>query len=392
MRTGYRYQRMCNSALFRVALLGAVLFTAPSVVAEDDACGPVDMRQPGGSMENISVLDQDGTGLCYAYVATQMIDAYRFSKLPKPLPADIKSWQSSPVATAFELASGKFYYRNITNPFKGGGIICDAVNYSRKKGTCTQQALKENSDSGYAYPVTSYWELSLYLDFYERFHRLSSETRELENRDTENPFIHAADIAKRRKILEELTAPICRNFKAQGLLPEGLSSSLDALEEFLDKNNSMEFLLKTGLAACSKPENREFFDIPACTERAVFSKKNALKSVHQWLNSKDPQPMGIGICSQLFHQGRKYRGRWGAALSDMFGGTNCGGHGVLIIGRRKLQRADGKSTCQFLIRNSWGTSCYNYSGDWSCEAGNIWVDADKVAGSMLTRSVIGDAP
>ncbi len=37
------------------------------------------LDQPGGPLEPIPVLDQDNVNLCYAFVASQLVDAYRFS-------------------------------------------------------------------------------------------------------------------------------------------------------------------------------------------------------------------------------------------------------------------------------------------------------------------------
>lgn len=57
-------------------------------------------------------------------------------------------------------------------------------------------------------------------------------------------------------------------------------------------------------------------------------------------------------------------------------------HYSSIVGRR----LSSNNTCQYLIRNSWGTNCNLYPEPYNrqCEEGNIWVDED-----ILGKAIIG---
>ena len=58
----------------------------------------------------------------------------------------------------------------------------------------------------------------------------------------------------------------------------------------------------------------------------------------------------------------------------------AGMHTSSIIGRRF--NPDNQK-CEYLIRNSWGTSCERYRPQFTCEAGNIWVDQNSLKKSLI---------
>ena len=50
-----------------------------------------------------------------------------------------------------------------------------------------------------------------------------------------------------------------------------------------------------------------------------------------------------------------------------------GMHASVIVGRRWN---DSAKSCDYLIRNSWGSGCWSYTDRQNCEGGNIWVPED----------------
>lgn len=61
-----------------IIVLLAFLFVASPALGYQ--CEPMRLDQPGGPLEHIPVMDQGkGVNICYAIIASQMVDAIRFS-------------------------------------------------------------------------------------------------------------------------------------------------------------------------------------------------------------------------------------------------------------------------------------------------------------------------
>ena len=62
-------------------------------------------------------------------------------------------------------------------------------------------------------------------------------------------------------------------------------------------------------------------------------------------------------------------------------------HAVLVVGRRP----GPGGTCQYKIRNSWGTGCASYSSAVraTCSNGTVWVSQNDLARSLLNVSTMG---
>lgn len=107
--------------------------------------------------------------------------------------------------------------------------------------------------------------------------------------------------------------------------------------------------------------------------------ENTQKSLRAMLRGQPAQPAIIGYCANILQKKPDFIGvnesknryekadRSGIAKHDS--NVKCSGHQSLLIGRRSV----GKK-CQYLIRNSWGTTCTPYHSNWDCEGGNVWVD------------------
>jgi hypothetical protein len=103
------------------------------------------------------------------------------------------------------------------------------------------------------------------------------------------------------------------------------------------------------------------------------------KLINQKLNSKNPQPIQISYCSGILHD-KSYTG----LTPD--GEYRCRStHSSLIIGQRPA-RGGG---CEFLIRNSYGSSCKPYK-PWQCERGQIWVEAEALTKNIGSASWLED--
>ena len=101
-----------------------------------------------------------------------------------------------------------------------------------------------------------------------------------------------------------------------------------------------------------------------------------IQDIGSHLKKENAQPIMISYCGNVLEKGRKYRGL-GNTILDPIKTFSCGYHASAIIGIREKDKIT-----QFLLRNSWGESCFGYSRDWECDKGNLWLDAEVLARNM----------
>lgn len=65
----------------------------------------------------------------------------------------------------------------------------------------------------------------------------------------------------------------------------------------------------------------------------------------------------------------------GALLSNDQTRLGTSDHSSLLVGRRFNPQS---GQCEYLLRNSWGTSCGYYDSNYSCEKGNVWIPKAKI--------------
>jgi hypothetical protein len=82
--------------------------------------------------------------------------------------------------------------------------------------------------------------------------------------------------------------------------------------------------------------------------------------------------VGISYCSALLESGPEWKKNL-SQTEDFFRAPDCRFHASIVVGKRQKN-----GSCQFLIRNSWGTDCGAYAKNWECEKGQIWIDADAL--------------
>ncbi len=122
-----------------IVLLACLLVASPALASP---CEPMRLDQPGGPLEHIPVLDQDGSNMCYAFVASQLVDAYRFSHgdsndqhLTSPLAAAVFAAADDPEQTDIEVGLSKETIEAITR--------YGSCNYNVVFGKRGKDALKE---------------------------------------------------------------------------------------------------------------------------------------------------------------------------------------------------------------------------------------------------------
>jgi hypothetical protein len=320
------------------------------------------LDDPGGSMEHVIVKDQVNFGICYAAAASSYVDAYL--TVHKGLLTNKIDHTSSFI----ELALGTNQLKKSPDAYDGGEI-CSVLDYVADNGFCDNTNIIEKLTN------KNLDELFSMLQFYYD----SNRKVDLEDQVLSQSF--ASNVQS------------C--MKSFGVEP-ALTPSIKSILGSLAATTSMGFLKDIVSYQCTSESRIKVKDDIRCPkmdfdlERKIISSIDDTKNwINDHLDNATPKlPIPISFCSEVLYSGNSYHSK----NADQVIRSDCGAHAVLIIGRRKNPTT---GTCQYLLRNSWGTSCNNpFSTDVECEQGkgNIWIDANSLASNITGLGVKTKVP
>lgn len=336
-----------------------------------NTCTSVRLDQGNGSMSHVPVRNQGPLGTCYAETAAQVLDAYRFSRGDRNYDHPTSSFMT---ALYYAEEEGKDWFE--------GGQICRALTISANLGRCDEVALNKtlgcNSNKQLKLLVRGVvWHHRKYQKYADNIEKLQSESR------VRAPAqILARDQMERdrQKKLQETTDEMMTYLIRAGVSRSALPPK-NFIGSLLAQKNSILLLKKVLTQNCAK--NIQYLDVtpPQCKQdKGYVVGKNGLKQrIDDALEKSNALPVGIAYCSEVLKKGLGYRGlaSGGCKKKD--------DHASLIIGRRPNRTG---TDCEYLVRNSWGTSCKQYSKDWDCESGNIWVDQRALFNNLKSVTTV----
>lgn len=369
-----------NQTLAIVCTLAGFIVSRASIAND---CKDLRLDLPPGSMSTIPVYDQDSLGLCYAFAASQLVDAYRFSH------GDGKrSLLTSPVVAAAQSGAAEWFRDDLD-----GGIVGNVVESIRKGGICDRDVVLRQWGGDDIKPYLI--DLRKFFDAHRAYAKehtsVVQSLRNLLSNEHEN-----ADIARNRVFkAQEIQCYLKRSVpieKAQ--LP-----SIGLIGELLNQNDPIMFLSQIFKKTCeghstavTVPEVTNVFLSAPFVKNRISESNDITKIIQARLSRSNPQPIAISYCAAVLTD-QTYKGFERMSSSSLLGWKgdivpksqrpDCGNHASLVIG----QRMNG-GKCQFLVRNSWGSSCAGYS--WPCQNGNIWIDSDRLAENIYKLSWLGD--
>jgi hypothetical protein len=173
-----------------------------------------------------------------------------------------------------------------------------------------------------------------------------------------------AGLHKIRKDLTEKNLPFW--FKFKNVHPKNFIS-------FLQTKNLRNFYQSLRLTACEN--DRHEFDSRWKT-KMVLRNASVFPRINEQLNLG--RMVGLDYDSRILasatHRGVK--------LSEL--------HTSSIVGRRWNEE---KRTCEYLIRNSYGSSCSSrYDRSYDCQNGQLWLNESQIYGSMTSVVYMLSAP
>lgn len=318
--------------------------------ARSRTCTSVDNRKPpiavlrdGKVVKNI-MRDQDSIGWCYAYTAADMI-SQRTGKLASAID----------LANCYNESSWSDFWETNESEMEGG-YITEAANCVKKKGYCLEKNLPSCdfrfADNAGPFVKQLQGIESLYNSYYEK----TTVPGRLYGRNKKTG--QALTTAE-----QEFEATICTNTQqnVQALFP-GLT--VDSLVDIMGKSFSAnDYMDRLVADSCNPrttwPSNLSF----SAYGMGIFdSKETMMSKMDKALTAGDL--VGISYKADFLYD-----------LHD----RTAGNHASSVVARKFNSETN---TCEYLIRNSWGTSCNYADKRIKCEEGNLWVSEEYISRSM----------
>ncbi|MBD64576.1 MAG: hypothetical protein CME62_05190 [Halobacteriovoraceae bacterium] len=340
-------------------LLFTFLLTSFFVQAD---CPNVRLDQNGGPFSHIPVQFQ-AHNMCGGYVAAQMIDAWRFahgdtdySHLTSPVMTVTQHYEANN-----EVAPESFDFLNFP------GNPDEIMTTLFRQGSCSERVTSENErhvmlgvpgDKISSQNVTYNIEQELF-PLYERFHRLNAlfESNEINN-------LH-------HEVVNEV---ICE-FEPVLSNTDSITSLTRDVIAALRRSTPMEFFQSLFLSMCGQGNLKRIMP------RAKIVKYNAsgiephkypgdlIEHVDARLNAG--HPVSFNYCKDVIHD-PNYRGITAVYPQTEFA-CRSSYHASIIMGSRQRN-----GRCEYLVRNSYGSSCHAYENIWDCENGDTWIEREAL--------------
>jgi len=328
-----------------------------------DSAGVYSLDLDADTMSQVPAGYQSDLGVCYAYAAAQLADAWRISHR-----TPFASKRISPLVAVLD--AGLVHNRLPFFGFDLGirslsdveeGHTEDMIDTLREEGFCPEsQTMGSGPDIDEVFVArrlaTGFDE---YVDWKRRNHRLVGDAGSfgaLLNYDQPEAQQRYA-----RSILADL-----RSIR----VPEAELPSLELTARLLVGTNKARFVRDMLAHRCGGRRVRA--DIPSARtygdEDTPYRK--FVDRIDKLLDKRVPQPIGVSYCPNVLTKGGNY-----------YGLPDCAGHISVLVGRRYNP---AKDRCEYLVQNTWGESCGLYHSDWECEKGKIWVER-----SALTVNTYG---
>jgi len=343
----------------KIIVLCFTFFCTQTVWAD---CAPMRLDQTPGAFSQIPIHNQESSDLCYAYTASQLVDAWRFSH------GDTRTGHhtSAVVAGVYhaldveERVGGRIRATAGGASLVSGGNIYQLIDTLRSKGSCSHehiQAISARANSLYV-PADGF------PDPYQRFMTAIQSSHLSHEYDQLIANFQLSD------------SRFCPHYIGPGLNPKFIPGILSFLRELSGAEVAVQETCRSQTIDLSTiPRMNGITNQQARANTARGFTGAYTDAVNTRLSRPNPQPVSVSYCVDFLGNKdfRKY-----SPDGTPRDGCEIGRHLSVIIGRREVA-----GRCQFLLRNSFGPDCTDrrYDSRWrdSCQQGQFWIDAEAMA-------------
>lgn len=309
---GFNLKQFANFNVVQASGTTTQTLSARANVVHSSDCKPMDLNHDE-ALKKIPTLDQDGMGICYAFSAVQMVE-YQARKNGihrsfSPIDASLISKSQLP-DDRFELDSGL-----TDSTIKH--ILEDGV----ASRSCIDEVIKKHTQGT---SLSSEEFLSLVEEVWVARRKKTTETqikKDLKNKCDS----YGISVDQFSSLLKDLDIPFKRYITQM-------------FEECDSERNQLRDLKKLNLTV---------------TKKTSGTNLEIVKEIDRHLDNKSPP--NLVLCAEILQSKPHHRGLAISGTKRDFVYKNrvkdCGTHGVLAVARRK-----NNNRCEYLIRNSWGST------------------------------------
>ncbi|MBF0299239.1 MAG: hypothetical protein HQK51_10995 [Oligoflexia bacterium] len=334
---------------------------------------PVATTQPS-CIDKMKVHDQGNLGVCYAHVAAQIVDC-RLHNEGQLREGEYVSPILMGLGFKYERIKDKTYTPIAGDRAIESGTACDAINKSRGRHICRGDILNMSALRGRETEMARYEALEEYAE--------SCKVTELLSVDIVRLVDTVLEVTLKLKDALGINGNREKEEKElKDLLMRDAKSLLSASGEFGNrfKTTHIEYknkvsLLTRMLEGICRVKNATLQ--PNRPLECIATKEGEsvdMETTHtQILDSLGKgMPIGVGLRAGFIVKGPDWKEDKG--ISDEEKSKLSTGHAVMIIGTRFNPQKD---QCEYLVRNSWGTSCNPISKEYEClpHNGSFWIPA-----------------
>jgi len=338
----------------------AVLGVLPIVLVFSSPAARAAGCDPVLKARNLPIYDQGESSTCYAFAATQVFDSWRQGHGAKVPPLS-----SAPEAAfRYTLACE----RDAKWDDVQSGNTSRALGMLVSEGSCPYASTHDfNQDQ-----IGARWS---------QFERLVKARREYfyqqeridEGKAKSGWFSSKTPREKQQQVLSEVACDVV----SPNLSPADLAVWSEFAEKSIDTRDTLTFLKEIFGAGCKNggrlkaagANERHFYLDNGADVRAMAPVLQA--KVDSALNRGGGSIPLISYCPHVMSAPGARDLKWNSRKAE-FECFSGGSHASVVVGRRPGARGG----CEYLVRNTWGTSCNQYA--YPCRAGEIWVPANEL--------------
>lgn len=298
-------------------------------------------------MQNIPTYDQDGTGICYAYAASEMMNCYLMERNR----STALRVHPATVAVRYTAAHDRSETLN-------AGIIVDAINSTRTQYNYNYSAVSANLTEAAKLSAVPEAEVLHFIETLGKAMSSPSIREQAATLSSQQALQNGSYLGSLYNYWNNLKKTAFSSIKPDSWCSK---SDIDSLKTFAlsaPASSSLDIAFATIFEEKDKSKALLSTEIPVA--RRLTGMKTSEATIQEAIRGHfargATRPLGLSFCSKVLSDG-SYRGISGTGSSrgiipkDKNGGKECGGHAVLISGTR-----NNGGRCEYLIRNSWGTA------------------------------------
>ena len=331
------------------------------------------LTEPNSPFNKIPVYNQDGSGTCYAFTASQLANYYLMKE------KNYKDLEYHPLWAALT------YAQDNKSESVVGGVADGALEALASSKNCSYQSVtrslqrmaKDNKMTDHEILGFIETYASEYGKLWKKFHENFANVQQEEKKRSKEELFYKVKIdntyVKKPFLAHELKYNRAHLMKQQALestvtIMKGYADcSEDALRQFSKMIAPIlgamdtKIIQKLLFSECKIPNRTNPLPKPSIYLPKKATDKDFSKMMRNHFSHSN-QPLGIRYCSNVLTDPKlesignnpdlpRYNDR----------GKSCGSHASILVG----SRMKGK-TCQYLLRNTWGAGYSNWTNNWSC--------------------------